>query len=265
MKSGPEKSLGNGRSPSVETILGIPFHTGSKAEAINAALTGALVLAPSGPGLATDFTTSASYREALLGADINLTDSGYMLLLWRMRSGRKLPRLSGLGYLRELLIQPQIKAAGGTFWVMPTEQEKTTNLAWLHTQGVIAGVEDCYVAPVYGPGPLADGDLLARVRLRQPKVVVITIGGGVQERLGRSLCVALRNEPNRPGIVCIGAAISFLSGTQANIPPWVDRWMLGWCFRIATSPRRYLPRYWRALRLFGLVFRNGHHLPPLTR
>ncbi len=265
MKAGSENTRETAPPSSAETILGIKFHTGSKAAAVDAALTGALVLAPSGPGLATDLISSASYREALLSADINLTDSGFMLLLWRMRTGRKLPRLSGLGYLRELLIQPKIKAAGGTFWVMPTEQDRTTNLAWLKTNGVIAEADDCYVAPTYGPGSLEDSELLSRVRLRQPKVVVITIGGGVQERLGKALCVALKNDQNRPGIVCIGAAISFLNGTQANIPPWADRWLLGWWLRVAYAPKLYLPRYWRALRLFGLVLRNGQELPPLRR
>lgn len=246
-----------------ETILGIQFHTGDTAEAVEAALMGGLVLAPSGPGLAGDFVASEAYREALRGADVNLTDSGFMLLLWRVKTGRKLPRLSGLGFLQALLERPEIKAARGTFWVMPNAAEKETNLAWLRGRGLEILDEDCYVAPFYGAGRIEDIVLLKRIRSRRPGVVVLAIGGGVQERLGWSLHEALKPEPNRPGVVCIGAAIAFLSGTQTNIPPWADRWMLGWFFRIVSSPRRYVPRYWRALRLAALILRHGAKLPPL--
>ena len=246
-----------------ETILGIQFHTGDTTEAVEAALMGSLVLAPSGPGLAGDLVTCAAYREALRGADINLTDSGFMLLLWRAKTGRNLPRLSGLGFLQALLERPEIKVAQSTFWVMPNAAEKETNLAWLRRRGLEISDDDCYVAPFYGPGKIEDATLLERIRSRRPGVVVLAIGGGVQERLGWSLHEALKPEPKPAGVACIGAAIAFLSGTQCNIPPWADRWILGWFFRIVSSPGRYVPRYWRALRLAALILRHGSKLPPL--
>lgn len=261
----PHATTGAGDAcpPNTETILGIRFHTGTTAEAVNAALAGSLVLAPSGPGLAGDLVASAAYREALLGAEINLTDSGFMLLLWRAKTGRSLPRLSGLGYLQALLDRPEIQAERGTFWVMPSAAEQRANVAWLRSRGLKLSDEDCYVAPHYGPGKIEDAALMQRLHSRRPRVVVIAIGGGVQERLGWTLHEALKREPRRPGVVCIGAAIAFLSGTQGNIPSWADRWMLGWWFRIVSSPRRYVPRYWRALRLARLVLRHGTKLPPL--
>jgi UDP-N-acetyl-D-mannosaminuronic acid transferase (WecB/TagA/CpsF family) len=249
-------------STATETILGVEFHIGTTEEAIEAALTGGLVLAPSGPGLAGDFIASAAYREALLAAEVNLTDSGFMLLLWRWRTGRRLPRLSGLGYLQALLARPEARAARGTFWVMPSAAEQAVNLAWLRAQGVEVTEADCYLAPFYGPGGIGDDVLLERIRARRPRVVMLAIGGGVQERLGLGLRRALEREPERPGVVCIGAAIAFLSGTQAKVPSWADRWMLGWLCRIVAEPGRYLPRYWRARRLAGLVFRHGEKLPP---
>ena len=90
----------------------------------------------------------------------------------------------------------------------------------------------------------------------------MAIGGGVQERLGYALKQQLSF---RPGILCLGAAIAFLSGGQAAIPPWADRLMLGWLFRIVFSPRRYFPRYWAALKLIPLIFRYRDRLPPLHK
>ncbi len=247
-----------------ETILGVGFHVGTVTEAIDAALQGGLVLAPSGPGLAVDLVNSPAYRDAVLSAEVNLTDSGFMLLLWRWRTGRRLPRLSGLGYLQALLKHPKVAEAGGTFWVMPGREEQALNLQWLNTQGVKVTPEDCYLAPVYGAGLIEDGDLVARLRARRPRVVIIAIGGGVQERLGLALRQRLAADASRPGVVCIGAAIAFLSGAQVGIPAWADRWCLGWLCRIISSPRRYAPRYLAALRLAGLIRRHGPALPPLA-
>lgn len=248
---------------SKETILGIGFHVGTVAQAVDAALQGALVLAPSGPGLAGDLVNSPAYRAAVLAAEVNLTDSGFMLLLWRWRMQRRLPRLSGLGYLQALLQHPKIKEAGATFWVMPGAEEQALNLHWLNAHGVAVSPEDCYVAPVYGAGFIEDDALVARIRARRPRVVIIAIGGGVQERLGLALQQRLAADPARPGVVCIGAAIAFLSGAQVAIPAWADRWCLGWLCRIISSPRRYGPRYLAALRLAGLIRRHGRALPPL--
>lgn len=259
-----DERSGPGEPPApTETILGIRFYLGSIAGAVASALEGALVLAPSGPGLAVDLVGSAAYRQALLQADINLTDSGFMLLLWQWRTGRKLPRLSGLGFLRVLLEHPRARAAGGTFWVMPSAEEQAIHLRWMRAQGVQVEPESCYLAPRYGRGVLEDPVLLARIRQLRPRVVILAIGGGVQERLGLSLARALENDAARPGVVCIGAAIAFLSGAQVNIPPWADRWKLGWLMRLCSSPRRYVPRYFAALHLARLVRDHADRLPPL--
>ena len=61
----------------------------------------------------------------------------------------------------------------------------------------------------------------------------------------------------RPAILCTGAAIAFLSEQQANIPVWADRYMLGWFLRTLHDPLRFIPRYWKALRLVLLLCRYG--------
>lgn len=252
-------------SATEERILGARFHTGTTAAAVEVVLAGGLVMAPSAPGLAVDWVKSAAYREALLAADLNLTDSGFMRCCWQVRAWRRLPRLSGLGYLRALLERPELRRAGAVFWVMPDVREASVNLAWLRGQGVGVGDDDYYVAPHYGEGGLRDDELVAKVRSRGPRVVILAIGGGVQERLGLALRREFGREPGRPGVVCLGAAIAFLSGNQVAIPEWVDRWMLGWFWRIVSAPRRYLPRYLRAVRLVGLIARYGKELPPMDR
>jgi UDP-N-acetyl-D-mannosaminuronic acid transferase (WecB/TagA/CpsF family) len=88
--------------------------------------------------------------------------------------------------------------------------------------------------------------------------VVVTIGGGTQERLGLYL---KRHLSYLPAIHCIGAAIAFLSGDQVHIPTWADRRYLGWLFRCVSNPKRFVPRYWDARQLFGLMVRYRDTLP----
>jgi UDP-N-acetyl-D-mannosaminuronic acid transferase (WecB/TagA/CpsF family) len=241
-------------------ILGVGFFNGELDDAVRQALRGGLTVAPSGPGMAVDLQVSAPYREALQTAEVVLPDSGWMVLLWRACTGQSLRRHSGLAFLRAVLARPELKAPGAMFWVMPSEEEAARTLGWLRGQGFAVGLDDMYVAPIYAKGPIMDGTLIAKLVARRSRVVVLGIGGGVQERLGHALRAQLAE---RPAILCIGAAIAFLSGGQATIPPWADRLFLGWLLRLGSAPRQFWRRYWLALRLAPLVWRYREQLPPL--
>jgi UDP-N-acetyl-D-mannosaminuronic acid transferase (WecB/TagA/CpsF family) len=116
-----------------------------------------------------------------------------------------------------------------------------------------------YVAPMYGFGKaIHDEVLLETIHRLRPQHVIVTIGGGTQEKLGLYL---KRNLSYLPAIHCIGAAIAFLSGDQVHIPEWADAFYLGWLFRSISEPRRYIPRYWDARKLFPLMARYRDRLP----
>jgi len=258
------------RSLKEVTILGIDFFPGSLEEAVEQALRGGLVLLPSGPGLASDLPSSSAYREALAGADLVLPDSGAMVLMWnalsalrRNDSPCRLARLSGLKFLRAFLENADVRARAKTFWVMPSPQDQTRNLEWLRGNGFPGISEaDCYVAPDYRNGAvggaITDRRLLEILEDQKPDFIFLNVGGGIQEPLGHFL----RNELSyRPTILCSGAAIAFLTGRQANIPPWADRYYLGWLFRTLYAPRTFFPRYLRATRLFFLMLWYGERSP----
>ena len=242
-----------------ETILGISFFTGTVGEAIETIVRdGGLLVAPSGPGLAT-LPHQREYQQAVEGSDLALTDSGLLVILWNLFRRPKIPKISGYLYFRELAHHPLLREPDASFWVMPSEKEMRINLKWLNeAMGIPATEADCYLAPHYGDGTIEDDTLVAILEKRKPRMVIINIGGGVQERLGYTL----RNRLSyRPGIVCTGAAIAFFTGQQANIPGWADRLHLGWLTRIISDPRRYLPRYAAAFRLVPLFFRYGRKSP----
>lgn len=252
-------------SPSAEfhstrRILGVNFFVGTIGQATERAVSGGLVVAPSAPGLAVDLLKSASYREALTTADLAITDSGYMVILWRLLAGERLPRHSGLKLIRAVLARDDLKSPGAIFWVMPSAEESARNLAWLREQGFATTEADTYLAPHYTPGPIHDRELVERIEARRPRVVMLAIGGGVQERLGLGLRGSLSY---RPGILCLGAAIAFLTGGQVGIPPWADRLVLGWLLRLLSSPRKFWRRCWQALRLAPILNRYRERLPDM--
>jgi UDP-N-acetyl-D-mannosaminuronic acid transferase (WecB/TagA/CpsF family) len=236
-----------------QKILGIPFHVGGIEEAVELALQGGLIVVPSGPVLA-DLPKDPAQREALERCDFALTDSAFLVLLWLVFKGQALPRISGLRFLRKLLERPEFRQPAASFWIMPTAGGAQANCSWLSANGAPVATDACYVAPLYPAGPLEDYALLALIEAKRPKFVIISLGGGVQERLGYFLRTHLSY---RPMIVCSGAAIAFMSGQQANIPPWADRLYLGWLLRSVHNPRRFVPRYWRALGLIPLLLTHG--------
>lgn len=256
-------------SSEAEVILGVPFFTGDVHAAVDRMLQGGLLVVPAAPAL-KDLQTLPAYREALLTADLVIPDSAFMVLIWNLlphvrRPGRPIRRLSGLEYLRALLERPEVREAGSTLWIMAGRGSAALNLSWLEERGIGVPQSHVYNAPMYGKvdgSALEDAALLALVEELRPAHIVVTVGGGTQERLGLYLRRALSY---RPGIHCIGAAIAFLSGDQVEIPVWADRFYLGWFLRVVDEPRRYGPRYWAAKDLFQLMLRYRAKLPPLLR
>ena len=239
-------------------ILGINFFTGDVSAAIEAISRGGLLVVPAAPAL-KDITSNEDYREALTNADVVITDSAFMVLLWNLFQGDSLKRLSGLKYLRQLLLMPDVRTPGNTLWVMAGGASTKVNVQWLASQGIEVPETFVYEAPMYG-GAIEDRALIERLRNHPVKHIVVTIGGGTQERLGLYI---KRNLDYLPAIHCIGAAIAFLSGDQVKIPEWADRLYLGWCLRCLSAPGRYIPRYWSAGRLAPLLWRYRDRLPPV--
>jgi exopolysaccharide biosynthesis WecB/TagA/CpsF family protein len=241
-------------------ILGLNFFAGTTQEAVDCMRRGGLLVVPAAPAL-IEMQTNPGYREALLGADMVLPDSAFMVMIWNRLKVRPIRRISGLEYLRVLLMQSDARAFGNTLWIMAGERSAKLNLDWLLEQGIRVRKECTYNAPMYGKGPIEDAALLQLIEEQHPQHVIVTLGGGNQERLGLYL---RRNLSYKPAIHCIGAAIAFLSGDQVHIPEWADKYYLGWLFRSVSEPARYAPRYWAARKLLPLILRYRENLPPFT-
>lgn len=244
---------------SYETILGIRFFNGTAAGAVEyISRVGGYVVVPAAPAL-VKLRYDPDFRDAIAQADLAIADSGLMVLLWRFLGHRKIARLSGLTYLKGLLESSALRGTRQSFWIMPSDSAQRKALAWLVEEGFNVDLDDFYVAPRYG-AIVSDRELLDKIERHKAKHIIIAIGGGPQEKLGRCL---RDNLSYRPAIHCIGAALGFLTGDQVPIPNWADRFYLGWLLRLFAQPRIFIPRLARALELPWLIARYGSELPPL--
>lgn len=241
-----------------EQILGIKFFNGTVDEAVETMSTnGGLLVVPAAPAL-VKISEDEGYRRAVTSADMAIADSGAMVLIWRISTGRRVERISGLKFLKRLIARLASRPDERVLWIVPSDHAHEKTIGWLRKEN-LTGTADFYVAPRYGPD-VRDDVLVAKIDNQPPAHVVVGIGGGVQEKLGLFLKENLRA---RPAIHCIGAALAFLTGDQPPIPMWADTFYLGWFLRLLRQPRIFGPRYLSALKLPALVFRYKAALPPL--
>src|SRR5579862_617665 len=167
---------------STHRILGVDFFDGSAADAIAIMRKGGLLVVPSAPTL-KDLDRNPDYRDSILNADLAITDSAFMVLIWNRMQSRSIKRLSGLEYIRELILQPDVRKPGNTFWIMASPVSAKRNRDWLAGQGIEIPDDNIYLAPMYNAdGPIIDAALLERLNRLHPQHVVVTVGGGTQER-----------------------------------------------------------------------------------
>lgn len=218
---------------------------------------GGLMVVPAAPAL-VNIKADKAYYESLLAADLAIADSSYMAIWWNFFRRPRINRISGLEFLRVFLYDKEIIASNDILLVNPTIKEAEANKQLLNSIGFRLSEKNQYQAPFYDKKNVHDNELLEKIKALRPRFIIINIGGGTQEKLGAWIKSHL---DYKPGIVCTGAAIAFLTGHQANIPHWADKLHLGWFMRCISEPKLYVPRYWNSFKLAGTILRFGSREP----
>ena len=212
--------------------------------------TGGLFLFPAGPALA-DLKINSLYYKALIKADYVFFDSGYFVILLKILKNIKVDKFSGYKFLKFLFKYLKHNKKNNIFVVDPSIKSMKLNKNFFNNKIKINSTH--YVSPIYMKNNINDKKLLKKIKLLSPKVILINLGGGVQEIIGEYL---ISNLNYKPSIICTGAAISFFTGEQAPINNFFDKLFLGWLIRILFNPKIFLPRYLMSFKLFFLVLRN---------
>lgn len=99
----------------------------------------------------------------------------------------------------------------------------------------------------------SEADLaIERIRASGAKLCFVALGAPRQE-IFSARCL---DELDGTGMLCIGAALDFIAGTQTRAPPITQKVGLEWAWRMLRDPRRLGPRYARCLGVVPLlVFR----------
>jgi N-acetylglucosaminyldiphosphoundecaprenol N-acetyl-beta-D-mannosaminyltransferase len=238
-------------------ILGIDFFNESVSDLVSSMKISGLLVVPAAPAL-INIKKDPIYYNSLQSASFVIADSGYMALIWNLFHKAKVNRISGLEFLVSFLGDAEVQKTEEIILVDPRPKEAAANLQYLNSNGFNLKSDASYIAPMYDKNKIEDEELLKLIEQKKPKFIILNLGGGTQEKLGAYL---FNNLSYKPGIICTGAAIAFLTGHQANIPDWADKLYLGWLFRCIENPKLYVPRYLKAFKLVNLMLRYHANAP----
>jgi len=217
-------------------------------------LTAQLITVPAAPSMVEN-KNNFHYYEALENATYSIVDSGLFALLCKIH-GIKIYKYSGY-----LLIHDMLEYLNQTplrILVVSPRPAETVNIKKLLLEKSKCTEDHLafYDAPLYPSGSkIEDPELVHQINAFQPNLIILCVAGGKQEILGYYL---KKHISEKTTIICTGAAISFFTGTQAKIPPIIDKLYLGWLARIFADPKIFLPRYLNAFKYAGwfLKFRG---------
>src|SRR2546430_9337684 len=131
---------------STELILGVNFFNGTVDEAVDTmSANGGLLVVPAAPAL-VKLSEDEEYRRALVSADMAIADSGAMVLLWKILTGRSVERISGLKFLKRLVARLVSQPMEPVLWIVPSDAAHDKTIVWLG-QGNLTGTADFYIAP----------------------------------------------------------------------------------------------------------------------
>ena len=224
---------------------GISFYNWDFKKIINKIQKGGVLVAPAASALAK-INQKKLYYNSLKNADIAILDSGLFCILLRVFKKKKVKKLSGYLFISKLLNYGPIKNKK-ILLVDPNIEESSLNYS-LFKKKAFKNIYS-YISPNYKKKGIKDLMLLNKIKKTKPEFVIINIGGEIQEPLGIYL---KSNIKSKISIICTGAAIAFLTKKQAPINNTVDKFYLGWLWRIIFNPKKFFFRTLYSLSLFKL-------------
>ena len=227
------------------SFKGINFYTGNFNQIKKKFDNGGVLVAPAASALA-NIENDNTYFSSLRNSNIAIFDSGFFCILIRIFKFQKVKKLSGFLFLKNFL--DQYKKNDKLLLINPSKKSDAPNYKYLRS--IKIHNFKSYIAPKY-KRKIIDPILLNLIKKFKPKYIVMNIGGGSQE----PLAIYIRNNIKfKISIMCTGAAIAFMTGEQAPINKFIDKFYLGWLMRIIWSPKLYLGRILKSFKIIKFFF-----------
>ncbi len=211
-----------------------------------------LYLFPSAPGISS-IDSAKKYYNSLKKADLVFFDSSFFVILLKIFKNINVERFSGYKFLKYFFIYLKKNNNSSIFLIEPSKNISVSNKKYILNLGIKKKNFNNYIAPIYNSSEINDQILIKNLKKKKPNIILINIGGGVQEVLGLYL---KKNLHHNCKILCTGAAISFFTGQQAPINDFIDKFYLGWLIRIIYNPKMFYKRYFYSLKLVKIVMFN---------
>jgi N-acetylglucosaminyldiphosphoundecaprenol N-acetyl-beta-D-mannosaminyltransferase len=180
----------------------------------------------------------AAYRRARF-----VTADGFPIVVLSRLLGTRIRRTTGADLVEPVCRQARRKQLP-IFLMGSNERTLATTARRLSEQ--FRGLE---VAGCYAPGEDFDpysgeADVaIDRIRASGARLCFVALGAPRQEVFA-ARCL---DELDGTGLLCIGAALDFIAGTQTRAPSLSQKIGLEWAWRMLKEPRRLGPRYARCM------------------
>jgi N-acetylglucosaminyldiphosphoundecaprenol N-acetyl-beta-D-mannosaminyltransferase len=190
----------------------------------------------------------AAYRRARF-----VTADGFPIVVLGRLMGARIERTTGAD-----LVEPICKEAERRSLpvFLMGSNERTLAITAKRLSEKYRGIK---IAGTYAPGRNFDpysseaDYAIDSIRASGAKLCFVALGAPRQEVFA-ARCL---DELNGTGMLCIGAALDFIAGTQTRAPPITQRTGLEWAWRMLRDPRRLGPRYARCMAVVPrLVIRS---------
>lgn len=190
------------------------------------------------------------YRNSLKNSTLNIFDSGLFCLCIFFFKFKRVRKFSGYKFINEFVNDSKIKL-NKILVLNPTKKIEKINKTFLRSKKF--KYVKSYTCPIYDINNIIDYNLLKIINNYKPVFIIINISGGTQEPLALFL---KKNSKIKFIAICSGAALGFLTKTDAPITNLIDRLYLGWLARIFFNPTQFIPRFIKSLYLIPLVIFN---------
>ncbi len=197
-----------------------------------------------------DLGKNIKYTNALRNSTAAILDSGLLCLLIKIFKFCNVKKFSGYKFINLFLNDSFIKNKKVLLLNSSIKSEKI-NYVFLKSKKFLNFRS--YICPVYNNRNIVDQKLFNIINIYKPEIIIINIGGGIQELLAYEI---KKNVKNKMIIICSGAAISFFTGEQVKIGKIFDYLYLGWLKRFLNNPKQYYPRVVKSLNLIKIFYKN---------
>ena len=192
------------------------------------------------------------YYNALKKANINLFDSGYFCFLLNLFLKIKVKKFSGYKFISKFIKDKRLKNKK-ILLINPSIKDEEYNIK-LFKKNNFKFIYS-YLAPFYkSQASFFDRNLIKKINKIKPKIIIINISGLKQENLAFRINEGIKFKLS---IFCLGGAISFITGTQAPINNFFDKYYLGWLIRIIYNPNIFILRTIKSILLVKLVVKKN--------